>query len=65
MKGEIMPRTFKYYTKAKIDNLDFYFDTYENLHTFIVLFFKSNKNHETICIALSNKSEFELNTMED
>lgn len=52
----------KYYTKAKIDNLDFYFDTYEKLHTFIDLFFKSNKNHECIAIALSNKEEFELNT---
>ena len=60
-----MARTFKYYTKAKIDNLDFYFDTYENLHTFIDLFFKTNKKHECLYIALSNKNEFELNTIED
>lgn len=54
--------TKKYYTKTKIDNLYFYFDTYEKLQTFIDLFFKSNKNHECIAIAISNKEEFELNT---
>lgn len=54
-------------TYINIHSKPFFFERredYEKLHTFIDLYFKSNKKHENIAVALSNKEEFEINTEE-
>lgn len=48
-----------YYTKVRIkEDTELYFNSFENFHEFINLFFNSNKNIEYIEVAQSNATEF-------
>lgn len=47
-----------YYTKVKIDATELFFDSFENLHNFMDLYFNSNKNHQYISIAQSDNIEY-------
>ena len=54
-----------YYTKVRIKkNTILYFDSFEKIHTFTDLFFKSNKNNDYFEIALSDSEEFKKNVGE-
>lgn len=48
----------KIYSKAKINETIFYFDNMKKLCDFIDVYFRANKDHEYIEIALSNKKEY-------
>jgi len=54
----------KFYSKSKINNDICYFDDMKKLYSFIDLYFRANKNHEYIEIALSDKEEFNRNVEE-
>lgn len=53
-----MERTFKYYTKVKIDASELFFDNFEKLQAFMDLYFNSNQNNQYIKIAQSDNMEY-------